>query len=184
MDWLLPRFEGRLTIQPLPEDFALLIGRRVESGLLAPGHRARADYEITSRNRSGITFVARGLPTAFNIGLNEVTVDRGGANEIRYEVSYWGWTRIALVHGLLLGAVLAAAFALDPAIRRDVADVRHGMPLFFGMAAFWSLIWPWLLSALHKPHAERALRRVLGETLGALPIADGGEVPADARRAS
>lgn len=169
MGWLVPQFEGHLTLDPLPEDFATRIQRRVESGLLAPGRRDRADYEITSKDRNGLTFVARGLPTTYNVGLNEVTVGRSGANRIRYQVSYWGWTRIAVAHGFLLAAALVAAFALYPPIRRDVAEYRYGPPLYWGMAAFWSLLWPWMLSAFHKPHAERALRRILGETLGARP---------------
>lgn len=184
MEWLLPQFEGHLTVDPLPEDFATLIQRRVESGLLAPGRLDRADYEITSKDRSGLTFVARGLLTTYNVGLNDVTVDRSGANRIRYHVSYWGWTRIAVMHGLLLGSVLALAFALYPPMRRDVAAYPHGLALVWGMAAFWGLVWPWLLSALHKPHAEQALRRILGETLGGVSPADVTEAGAGARRVS
>jgi len=180
-----PVFEGHLTVDPLPEDFASILQRRVESGILAPGRRDRADYEITSKDRSGLTFVARGLLTTYNVGLNDVTVGRSGANCIRYQVSFWGWTRIAVVHGLLLGAVLAAAFALYPPMRRDVAAYSHGVWLFWGMAAFWSLIWPWLLSAIHKPHAEGALRRILSETLSGAPAPNAVEgEPLDARRAS
>jgi len=185
VDWLLPQFEGHLTLDPLPEDFATRIQRRVESGLLAPGRRDRADYEITSQDQTGLTFVARGLLTTYNIGLNEVTVGRSGVNRVRYQVSYWGWTRIAVMHGLLLGAVLAAAFALYPPLRHDIASYPLGLGLFCGMAAFWCLIWPWLLSALHKPHAEGALRRILGETLSELPAGGTGDgYAADARRAS
>lgn len=185
MDWLLPQFEGHLTLDPLPEDFATRVQRRVESGLLAPGRRDRADYEITSKDRTGLTFVARGFLTTYNIGLNEVTVGRSGANRIRYQVSYWGWARIAVAHGLLLGAVLAAAFALYPPVRRDIVEYRHGLLMFWGMAAFWCLIWPWLLSALHKPHAERALRQILAETLSGPPACGAGDGHAvDARRAS
>jgi hypothetical protein len=159
MSWLLPQFEGHLTLDPLPDDFAARIQRRVESGLLAPGRRDRADYEIT--------------------------VDRSGVNRIRYQVSFWGWTRIAVAHGLLLGAVLAAAFALYPPVRRDIALYPHGLLILFGMAAFWCLIWPWLLGALHKPHAERALRRILGEALSGAPAGGTGDgYQADARRAS
>jgi len=185
MGLFVPVFEGHLTVDPLPEDFATLIQRRVESGLLAPGRRDRADYEVTSKDRSGLTFVARGLLTTYNVGLNDVTVGRSGANRICYHVSFWGWTRIALVHGLLLGAVLAAAFALYPPMRRDVAGYPYGAWLFWGMAAFWSLIWPWLLSAIHKPHAEGALRRILSETLGGAPASNAMEgEPSGDRRAS
>ena len=185
MGLFVPVFEGHLTVDPLPEDFATLIQRRVESGLLAPGRRDRADYEIISKDRSGLSFVARGLLTIYNVGLNDVTVGRSGANRIRYYVSYWGWTRIAVVHGLLLGAALAAAFALYPPMRRDMAGYPYGAWLFWGMAAFWCLIWPWLLSALHKPHAEGALRRILAETLGSAPTSEAAEGGASgARRAS
>jgi hypothetical protein len=175
MGLFVPAFEGHLTVDPLPEDFATLIQRRVESGLLMPGRRDRADYQVTSRDRSGLTFVARGLLTTYNVGLNDVTVGRSGANRIRYQVCFWGWTQIAVAHGLLLGALLASAFALYPPMRPEIAGSPHGVWLFWGMAAFWCLIWPWLLSALHKPHAEKALRRILGETLSGAPSSDVAE---------
>lgn len=173
MDWLIPAFDGDLTFSTLPEDFATRIQRRVESGLLAPGSRVRAEYEIMAKDRNGLTFVSRGLPTTYNLGLNEVTISRSGPNRIRYQVFYWGWTRVALVHGLLLGVTMAAAFALVPDVRGAVASFPMGPVLFWGNVGFWSLVWPLVLSAMHRPHAERALRRILGETLGPSPAASG-----------
>lgn len=184
MSWLTPAFEGHMTIEPLPEDFAARIGRRVDSGLLAPGHRERANYEITSRDRSGITFVARGFLTTYNVGLNEVTVDRCGADRIHYQVSYWGWTRAAVVHGLLLGGILAAAFALYPSMRRDVAQVAHGAWMFWTMVPFWAVVFPWLLTAFHKRFAEGCLRRILTETLGPSPAGAADQLEGAERQAS
>jgi hypothetical protein len=177
-----PEFEGELTLDPLPEDFATRIQRRVEGGLLTPGRLDRADYQVTAKDRSGITFVARGFLTRYNIGLNEVTVGRGGGNRLRYRVSYWGWTRIAVAHGLLLGAAMAGAWALLPGMRREMAQYPFGAWIFWGNVALWCVAWPWLLSALHKPHAEGALKRILCETLASPP--SGGAAASDARRAS
>ena len=161
----MPHFSGHLALDPLPEDFAARLQRRVENGLLVPGRRDRADYHVMARDRSGIHFVARGFLTTYNLGLNDVSVNRAGGNQVRYEVTFWGWTRLAVLQGLLLGTTLATVYVLSARFRDDVASHQHGAWLFWGLGAFWSLVWPWVLTALHRPHAERALRRILHETL-------------------
>jgi hypothetical protein len=52
-----------------------------------------------------------------------------------------------------------------PARRREeAAEIdRMGAAIFWGMAAFWGFVWPWLMIALHKPFAKRCLNRVLAE---------------------
>lgn len=178
-------FEGELTLDPLPDDFADRIRRRVEAGLLIPGHRERADYQVTGGDRESVTFTARGFLTVYNVGLNDVTVTRSGRGQVRYQVSYQRWTRYAVAHGLIMGAVLAVAFLLIPSIRPQVESFPRGAWAFWGSVAFWSLLWPWILSGLHRPHAERALRRILSETLnGPPPAAAHGEHTGESRRAS
>ena len=167
MGLLQPEFEGEMTLDPLPEDFTARIRRRVESGLLVPGRRERADYEVTAGDRHSITFTARGFLTAYNIGLNEVTVSRGGTNQIRYQVSFWRWARAAVFHGWILGAVMTIGYFVFPALRRDVE--RYGREVYWGMIFLTCVLMPFLLSAFHKRFAERALVSILRETLGRTP---------------
>jgi hypothetical protein len=182
MRWFIPEFEGELAVDPLPEDFATRLQRRVETGLLTPGSLHRADYQVIAKDRNRVTFVARGFLTRYNVGLNEVTVRRGAGGRLHYRVSYWAWTLIAVAHGLLLGATMAGVYALIPGMRREMAQYPYGAWLYWGNVAIWCVVWPWLLSALHKPHAERALKRILSETLsGSSP---GAAATGDARRAS
>jgi hypothetical protein len=160
-----PQFDGQLTIDPLPDDFVARIERRVVDGLLVPGQRVRADYQVVAKDGDGITFVARGFLTTYAVGLNEVTVRRTGRDQLQYHVYYRGWARIAAGHGALFGLAMVACYLLVPALPRDVASHRYGPPLFWVMVGFWSLVWPWLLTAFHRGPAERALQRILRETM-------------------
>lgn len=160
-----PEFDGQLTLERLPEDFAARIRRRVDDGLFVPGSRHRADYRIMTLDRNTITFVAAGFLTTYNVGLNEVTVRRGGRNQVQYHVAYWGWTRLAAAHGALLGLVFALCYALVPSLRAEIGAYPYGLALSGGIVGFFSLAWPWILSALHRRPAERALQNILRATL-------------------
>lgn len=165
MGLLTPEFAGQVTVDRLPDDFVSRIRKRVEDGLLSPGRRTRADYRVHSVGRDEIRFGAAGLPTAYNVGLNEVTVVRSRPDRVRYRVSYRRWARTAVLHGALLGLVFLIGFSAMPALRRDVDSYPHGRLLFWAIVGFFSLAWPWLLVAMHRPAAERALQRILRETL-------------------
>lgn len=160
-----PEFEGEMTFEPLPDDFVSRIRSRVESGLLSPGSRARADYVVHSADRDAISFGAEGLLTAYNIGLNEVTVRRSGRDQLRYHVTYWRWTLTAVAHGLISALVMAGVYLLAPGVRQGLAARSEALPLAGAMVAFFCLAWPWLLSAFHRRFAEQALRHILRETL-------------------
>ena len=164
-----PMFAGQLTIDRLPDDFTARLQRRVEEGLFSPGHRGRANYRVRSVDANAITFQAEGLPTTYNVGLNEVSVWRAGPDQIQYHVSYWGWTRIAVMHAAVIGIALTLCYLMMPALRREVSEFPLGPALFWGMVGFWSLAWPWILSAVHRGPAERALRRILRVTLSDSP---------------
>jgi hypothetical protein len=164
-----PEFDGQLTLEPLPDDFAERIERRVVDGLFVPGRRDRADYHVTAKDRDAITFEARGFLTTWNVGLNVVTVRRSGRDQIRYHVSYWGWTRFAVLLGAGLGLVLATCYLAVPHLVWDIASNPSHRPIFWAMVAFWSLLWPWLLTALHRRPVEMALQRILRETLSDFP---------------
>lgn len=181
-----PRFDGELTLDRVPEDMTDRIRRRVEEGLLVPGRRGpRADYRVESADSDAITFAAHGFLTVYSIGLNDVTVRRSGADRVRYEVSYWRWTLLALAHGVAMGLIFLALYLLVPGVRDDVTARPSGPVFFWSLVTLFCLAWPWILSALHCGPAERALRRILRETLSD-PAADvsGTEHPSAQRRAS
>ena len=164
-----PAFEGEISFDALPDDAIARIRVRVEEGLFQPGRRARADYRVISADRDAITFAAGGFLTAYAIGLNEVTVRRIGRNQLGYRVTYWRWTLGAVTHGLLLGIVLALLYAFVPSVRHE-AEVQPGGVIAFGViAGFFCLVWPWLLSAFHRPFAERALRDILRQVVTSTP---------------
>lgn len=185
MGFFTPEFDGQLTLERLPDDFAARIQHRVEDGLFVPGRRQRANYRVTSLDRDTVGFVAEGLPTIYAIGLNEVTIRRSGRNQIAYHVSYSGWTRIAVGHGALIGIAFLLGYILIPALRSSIAAYPSGAVLCGGIVAFFSLAWPWILTAFHRRFAERALQDVLGATLSGPPAHGVAEVPdAQSRRAS
>ena len=169
-----PEFQGQITLEHLPDDFVERLVRRVETGLLVTGRHDRADYRVLSSDRESITFGAQGFLTTYNIGLNRVTIRRAGARQLDYEVSFWGWTGYAVAHGAVMGLLFLALFTLIPEMRRQIGTFPHGTPIFWGIVGFFSLLWPWILTALHRGAARRALERILRDTMTGV----GGEVVA------
>jgi hypothetical protein len=160
-----PEFEGEMTFESLPDDFVDRIRQRIETGLLCPGMRSRADYRATSSDRDAIRFEAHGFLTAYNVGLNDVTLRRSGRSQVHYHVTYWRWTWYAVANSLLPAITLALANAFFPAVRPAFSNAPGGLPSLLAILAFFSLVWPWLLTALHRRFAEQALQRILRETL-------------------
>lgn len=160
-----PWFEGELSSDRVPDDFLARMERRVRDGLFVPGSHARANYRVRSSSREALAFEAADFLTAWNVGLNEVELRRSTRSTIAYRVEFRRWALYAVIHGALLGAALAGSYMVFPALRRDVASFANGPALFWGMGFFWALCWPWLLTALHRPFARRALERILREEL-------------------
>lgn len=167
-----PEFQGQMAFQHLPDDFVERLEQRVEGGLFVPGRRSRAEYRVLSSGSDEIEFAAEGFLTQYNVGLNHVVVRRCGANQLEYHVSFWGWTRYAVAHGTALGLLFVTIFALMPDMRRQIVDYPRGAALFWSLVAFFSLAWPWLLTALHRGAARQALERILREALAGPPGAD------------
>ncbi len=159
MHLFLPQFEGRVAVLQIPHDFTARVAARVRTGLIAPGIRRRAEYEVESLSADRIAFRATTLSTAIAVGLNEVVVERK-AGEIFYRARYWKWTLYCVTLGAVLFVVLMACCLLWAHIAHPVDRLQ----LFFH-AGFWGLIWPWLLTALHKRFAARCLERILLEVL-------------------
>src|SRR5215471_1781390 len=160
-----PEFEGEITFETLPDDFVDRLRQRVETGLLCPGIRTRADYRVASSDRDAIHFEAHGFLTAYNVGLNDVTVTRSGRSQLHYHVTYWRWTWYAVANGLLPAATLALVNAFFPAMRAAFTNAPGGLISVLEILGFFALVWPWMLTALHRRFAEQALQRILRETL-------------------
>jgi len=161
----IPEFEGDLELVRVPDDFVTRIRKRVEGGLLQPGNRRRANYAVRSSGRDEIEFSAEDLLTAYSIGLNDVRVERRNPNVIHYHVTFWRWVRIAVTHGLILAIGLLVCAAVLPTFRRQVESYPQGYPVLVGMVVFWCVLWPWILTAIHRRSAEGTLRRILQDTM-------------------
>jgi hypothetical protein len=164
-----PEFEGEMTFASLPDDFVARLRQRVDAGLLCPGIRARADYRVDSSDRDRIRIEAHGFLTEYNIGLNEITVSRSGPNRLRYQVRFWRWTWFAVANSLVPGVIIVLTAACFPETRAAYAVAPGGLPAVVGILGFFSLAWPWVLTAFHRRFARRALQRILRETLAGAP---------------
>jgi len=158
-----PAYEGVIELGAVPDDFTERVARRVESGLLVPGSRRRADYVVRSRSQDAVSFAARGFWTAYNVGLNEVELRRDGLHRIAYHGSFRRWAAYAAIHGLALtGAILAVVLAW-PGARDQVSQTPYGWPVLLGLLVFFGLLWPWVLVAIHRRMVPWSLVRIVQE---------------------
>ncbi len=166
MNPFIPEFHGDLEVPRIPDDFVVRMRKRVEEGLFVPGNRRRAKYSVRSAGRDEITFGADDFLTAYNVGLNEVSVRQRGSCAVQYQAKFWRWTWTTLAHGAVLGLMMVISAVAIPDVRRQVDSYAFG-PLLFGvLLLFWSVLWPWILTAIHRRFAEKALRRILVEVMG------------------
>lgn len=159
-----PAFEGDLKLSDLPEDWSERLQRRVADGFLVRGRRARANYRVVLASRDQLVLEAVDFATAYAIGLNDVELRRSGPDSLAYRVSFARWNRYAVAHGVLLGVVLAMA-SLHPSLQAQIESQPFGSWIFWSMAAFWSLLWPWILTGIHRGFARRTLEAILLEEL-------------------
>lgn len=165
MNPFVPEFEGELALAQIPDDFVARVRRRVEAGLFLPGSRNRANYSVRSAGRDEIAFGADDFITAYNVGLNDVSVRRQGSSAVHYRAKYWRWTWGVVVHGAILGTIMAICAVTIPDMRRQIDSYPFGLFLFVGMGVFFFILAPWIGTAVHRRFAEQALRRILTEVL-------------------
>lgn len=167
MSFLSPAYSGVIELPRIPDDFTDRIERRVETGLLTPGSRRRANYVVRSKSADSIAFSAVGFWTQYNVGLNEVELRRDGPSRISYHGSFRPWARAAAIYAFALAAVILVGFLVWPGARADISRYAWGWPFLGGLLVFFGLLWPWLLVAIHRRFVPRALERIVRETLGA-----------------
>jgi len=158
-----PEFSGEFVRDRLPADLLARIEWRVTTGLFAPGQRARANYRVVSSSRRSLEFEAADPLTAWNVGLNRVQLVQTGPTSISFHVRFDRWARYCVLHGAILATAFVVAYGFLPGLREDLAASPANAILASCLIGFWCLVWPWLLIALHRPFARRALERILSE---------------------
>ena len=160
-----PRFQGIYKPSVLAEDFPEQFISRVNAGLFPSAPPARNQYKAENRPDGSLWIRSATLLTSTNIGLNDIRLQMDRRKgEVRYEVSYWKWSKYGVLLSLFLMATIAGALcaALHWVPRDQYPSL--GETLFWGVfCAFWGLAWPWILISMHKKPAEKCLLRILDE---------------------
>ncbi len=166
-----PTFNGKTKIQTTAKVFLEKFRERVEIGLLSGRPHWRARYAVTQQTENQLVFASRGIMSSINVGLNKVSL-RYDKGLIEYHVTYWGWAIYCVLLGAILGFILILVYfftdttgmidqrpmVVDPMLNREI-----GFAIFWGSVAFWGFIWPWVLVAIHKRFAEKALNNIIHE---------------------
>lgn len=161
-------YEGSIEFDPLPTDWADRMARRIETGLLTPGSRRRANYVVRSKSSDAVSFSADDFWTAFNIGLNEVELRRADGNRVAYHGSFSRWASYAAIQGLAVTGAVLIVVLFWPGARAEVARYGGwGWPLLIILLAFFGLVWPRVLVVMHRRFASRALERIVRQAVAA-----------------
>jgi hypothetical protein len=178
----LPAFQGRFTPGTDGRAFLARVARRVEAGFLSGGPHFRSRYSVVSQAADRLVFRSEGFWSDYNVGLNDVTLRLAADGAVEYEVSFWRWLRIGVIHGGSLGALLVTLYLLplpEPwsipgqLSRQLPAQPASAHAIFWGSIAWWCLLWPWVLAALHRGPARRCLERILAEVDASGPAGTG-----------
>lgn len=165
-----PSFEGVWAPESLSGDFARRMAQRVRSGLLPAAKRRRNRYEVLSDTDESVRFRSTSVLTGANIGWNDVELRVDSRQRVvRYRVSYWTWAGYCVGLGLVLALAFAAlvvapvltgSYLLDESYYPSRSEVLFvALPIM----AFWCLLWPWILVAMHKRPARAGFENLLNE---------------------
>ena len=172
MSMLAPSFRGRFTPRTEGNAFLARVAKRVEAGFLMGRPHFRSRYAVVSQSGGDLAIRSDGFWSDFNVGLNDITLRVARDGVVDYEVTSWRWLRGNLVLCGALAVVLLLAYLLPLPEPWNVGSQLGAMPrgeremgyaIFWGSLVWWGLLWPWVLSAIHRRPAEALLRRILGE---------------------
>lgn len=174
MEAFRPEFEGTYSAESLRPDFVAALAERVRKGIFRLASERRNRYAVVSESDRELRFRSEGFLTAINTGWNDVRVEIGPAAmaagspiEVRYHVTYFAWAAYCVGLCGFIGIALIAVWLLfEP---KFSALSGAGKPIFWVMVIFWGFVWPWILVALHKRPAARALEQLFAEVNEAKP---------------
>jgi len=159
-------YDGSIEVGTVPADWSEQVGRRVETGLLMPGSRRRANYVVRSKSADFVSFRAGDFWTAYSVGLNEVELRRADGRHIAYHGSFGRWATYAAIQGFAVASAILIAVLFIPGARAQVAAYGGlGWPLLIILLAFFGLAWPRVLVVIHRRFASRVLERVVREAV-------------------
>ena len=161
-----------MSIRAEPQAFVSAFARRIETGLLAATSPRRSRYIVTRQGRDGLAFRATDWLTAFAVGLNDVDLAVSADRRVRYTIQYRRWAGYVLLGSaaflLAFGAFLLL-FDIRGYIEQHAASRVPGLSLdqnvavAWAMAAFWGLVWPWILIAFYKASLRRLMEQLIAE---------------------
>lgn len=164
--------QGTVDIQSDPTRFLSAFANRIETGLLQSTAERRNNYVVTRRDGQALAFRAANWWTAFNVGLNDVTLAVSSDGRVRYGISYGRW----MGYGLVLCAAFGIGFIIflltydiraylveHPSSQLPGLSLDQNIAIAWAMALFWGFTWPWILTALHKRPLRRLMSRLIAE---------------------
>jgi hypothetical protein len=163
-----PEFSGTFSPERLRPDFVKALAERVRSGLFPRASARRNRYAVVNESEWELRFRSQGLLSGINIGWNDVQVQidmtpeaPGAPPEIRYRATYSVWARYSVILCAFIGVCLIAAWSLLG--EKYGARYSAAKTVFWVIIIFWGFVWPWILVAIHKKPAARALERLFAE---------------------
>jgi len=158
-----PEFSGTYSPQSLRSDFLAAIAERVRRGLFPRASERRNRYAVVTESEEELRFRSEGFLAAISSGWNDVHVRidsaPGSPPNVRYDVRYFAWARYSVAFCALIAVGLIAGWSLYGA--RFGAGQSAANTIFWIVVFFWGFVWPWILVAIHRRPATRALERLL-----------------------
>lgn len=166
-----PEFSGTYSPETLRPDFIPALAERVRSGVFPLASERRNRYAVVSESDKELRFRSEGLLASITIGWNDVRVEidspREGAPRVHYEARYFRWGRYSVLLCASIAVFLIAGWSLFG--ERLGARGSAAKTVFWAMVIFWCFVWPWILVAIHKRPAAKALQRLFAEVNEAKP---------------
>lgn len=158
-----PRFAGTWKPGRLRTDLADGIVATVQAGRFLEGAPAsRNRYRVIAREGDRLHVRAEGLATPICLGLNDVLLDvEPAAGTVRYRVQYRLWSQYCYVLSLAIVSpfvIIALLPELPAWLAGQLPEQRQWL---LAIAFFWGVIWPAVLTRMHRKPAARALERIL-----------------------
>ncbi len=166
-----PEFSGTYSPERIRPDFISALAERVRRGLFPGASERRNRYKVVNESEGELRFRSEGLLSAINIGWNDVQVQidlapetPGAPPRIHYRVTFFNWA----AYGVALCGFIAVCLiaGLSTFGGKYVRDYPAAKTIFWVMVVFWGFVWPWILVALHKRPAAKALEHLLDEVNG------------------
>ena len=158
----------------LSPDFISALGERVRRGLFPMSAGNRNAYEVIAQTESTLQFRSTNFWTGINVGLNDVSVSLNQPDRVEYTIRYWTWTKyaVALCLTLFLAGVSAITIGRMVLPAAWFAEFDRSPWIGISMLVFWGLLWPWVLTAMHKKSVCSCFEQILSEVNESNTVSD------------